>query len=176
MPKVCFIGSIHGPNYKMRRKVLKEACILSKNKEFNLDIYSAGSLSKPLKLIRDLIYIFPFIFKLKLKNFNPKNIQSIINEYDISINVTADDQKDGLPMRVFEVIAARKILCTIHQPELDKIEGSISVFKDINGFTNALNNSLSMFKKGISNNKDISYAHIDQRIDEMYKIISENKE
>ena len=109
-PSICFFGAVHSPNYSARRYWLRSVSDIAYKLSIPFRIYSAGSYSKPVKLIRDFLYLPTISNRLAKYSYSPRHIPDILKNHTIVINIPADDQLSGFPMRVFEVLAHSRYL------------------------------------------------------------------
>lgn len=111
-PSLCFFGALHSQSYRFRRFWLKQTDLICKELGVPFYIYSSGSLTSPLKLLRDIYFLPECMRSMTFKNFDPNSIATIVQRHTGVLNLPADDQYDGLPMRVFETLANSRYLIT----------------------------------------------------------------
>jgi hypothetical protein len=118
-PSICFFGSVHTSNYSLRRYWLRHTSILASSMSLPFYIYSSGSLSAPLKILRDFFYLPSCLKNFRFIHYTPKDVPVIIKKHTMCLNIPADDQYDGLPMRTFEVIANSRFLLSPYSKILE---------------------------------------------------------
>ena len=154
---LCFIGTIHGDRYKLLQKIKKEANKLGLSTYYYM--YIPSKIIFYVKKLFDKNFRKININEVRFVPMNMKNIVKVMAKSNTIIDLSYKGQQ-GLSMRTYEVIGAKKKLVTTHKQVIN-----YDIYNS--------NNMYILDKNHISLKKDFfsnDYCELDKKIYEKYSL------
>lgn len=172
---IVFVGAWYGDSYQLRRDVLAEISRIAKKNGLVFRVYGGGGWSNFPRFIRDFIFSSGFRSNVRLGNLSHKQINDLYNRSSVSINISADNQQTGVPIRVFEVPAAGCRLITNNSEGLRKLENiPYQYYEKISELEALITNELkgdTMLNKDLWGRKYSKEHSLESRLIEILKVI-----